>query len=800
MKYKLTLLLLLVYVPMAFSQPIDYNYKQYNTPTPSVNKAVLRTTATEICNNLIDDDNNGLTDEKDFACFFNGSPSASCKQSSVIWTVDYTGSLYWADVSTGNQHIVGQLPLGLVDITWASNGKLYGCGGFTNGIYEIDPNTAGGVFLGSLPNGYTVGNAMTADTLGNLYLTASVPNVGTQIFKLNIATWELCFIVDLRAANLIPAGDLTFLNGMLYMTATSNSMVQINVRTGDIVVQTFNNATPTAYFGVASMSDGYFYVCAKNSIYQVNPVTMAVSSTPTISIGAPTATLYGLATYTELCQSPGCLANTSIQSSSNPPFCIDIGVRLIGGVIPKCSEKVLSVSWTTANGSRVNGDQVKAILPGTYYLNYITAKETCDHVDSFTLQYGGNTPLQVDTAYTLPAGCLCTGTMTVIPGCGSGHYAYAWSTGATTATVANICPGAYSVKVTDIDWLKDTTIDFYIPPPTNGIQRADIIASGDHCNQADGSITIATVQGGTSPFQYALNSQPFGTSNTFAPLPKGTYTITIHDNAGCSLQRQVTIAGVPGPEKLWYTKKDAYCGLPGGTVVIDSVKNGSPPYSFAIDNGAFSQQTTWPNLPPGQNVITVKDNYGCQFTESLTINQSEALQIAISPTDTIMCASEKITFNSKVLGNNEGVQFAWDYGRPTIANTYTAAIYADKKMVVQATDKYGCLASDTCTITANYCDSLFANCVRFPNAFSPNQDGLNDTFGAHLGSCEIKSYQLTVYNRWGQIIFQTRDIFQRWNGTINGYAQQTGTYVYSCQWEDILGVAHTSKGTLALIK
>src|ERR1044071_2871655 len=73
---------------------------------------------------------------------------------------------------------------------------------------------------------------------------------------------------------------------------------------------------------------------------------------------------------------------------------------------------------------------------------------------------------------------------------------------------------------------------------------------------------------------------------------------------------------------------------------------------------------------------------------------------------------------------------------------------------------------------SQYCDTLFARCVMFPSAFSPNHDGLNDLFGPHIGSCEINKYKMVIYNRWGQMIFQTNNILQRWNGAINGYIQE----------------------------
>src|SRR5689334_18892629 len=125
MKFKISLILFLSYAPVALSQPLDHNYKNYDTSN-HIARSVLRTTGTEICNNNIDDDNNGLVDDQDFACYFNGLTTTNCKSNSIIWSVSGNRDLYWFNLNTGTTHVVGQLPLPFLDITWASNGKLYG--------------------------------------------------------------------------------------------------------------------------------------------------------------------------------------------------------------------------------------------------------------------------------------------------------------------------------------------------------------------------------------------------------------------------------------------------------------------------------------------------------------------------------------------------------------------------------------------------------------------------------------------------------------------------------------------------
>lgn len=85
-----------------------------------------------------------------------------------------------------------------------------------------------------------------------------------------------------------------------------------------------------------------------------------------------------------------------------------------------------------------------------------------------------------------------------------------------------------------------------------------------------------------------------------------------------------------------------------------------------------------------------------------------------------------------------------------------------------------------------------------PNAFTPNEDGLNDSFGA-LGY-GVKDYHLVIYNRWGQLIFESNRQDYQWDGTYHGYKAPIGSYVYSI---DSTGYYHDSfhkEGTVSIVK
>jgi len=91
---------------------------------------------------------------------------------------------------------------------------------------------------------------------------------------------------------------------------------------------------------------------------------------------------------------------------------------------------------------------------------------------------------------------------------------------------------------------------------------------------------------------------------------------------------------------------------------------------------------------------------------------------------------------------------------------------------LDVTSPFGCIASDSIMLTAKPCCQ-----VTFPNAFSPNNDGRNDFFHPiTIGHHNINNFR--IMNRWGQVVYESKDETKGWNGTFNGKEQPIGSYYY----------------------
>ena len=89
--------------------------------------------------------------------------------------------------------------------------------------------------------------------------------------------------------------------------------------------------------------------------------------------------------------------------------------------------------------------------------------------------------------------------------------------------------------------------------------------------------------------------------------------------------------------------------------------------------------------------------------------------------------------------------------------------------------------------------------LEIPNAFTPNGDGINDHFKIRVTGY-FKSDGLKIFNRWGQLVFETRDLSNEWDGTIKGNPLAIGTYYWVIEGLDVEGKRLRKSGSVTLIR
>ena len=106
-----------------------------------------------------------------------------------------------------------------------------------------------------------------------------------------------------------------------------------------------------------------------------------------------------------------------------------------------------------------------------------------------------------------------------------------------------------------------------------------------------------------------------------------------------------------------------------------------------------------------------------------------------------------------------------------------------------------------CSDTVEKSLTVLNNCqIAVPSAFTPNGDGLNDYLSPH-NALKADKLEFKVYNRWGQLVFLSRDWRQKWDGRVNGIFQSSGIYVWMLSYtHHDTGQQVFQKGTVMLIR
>ncbi len=294
------------------------------------------------------------------------------------------------------------------------------------------------------------------------------------------------------------------------------------------------------------------------------------------------------------------------------------------------------------------------------------------------------------------------GTATVVINQGEPPLSYLWSQGDTTATIANLPPGIYTVSVTDGNNCP-LVLSATIISPTS-LQPNVTATPETGVNRNDGTATAAPV-GGVAPYTFLWNTGD--TAATLTGLSPGIYTVTVTDANGCTAAQSAPVNAFNCQLSLSLSTADVRChGLAEGAI-FTTVAQGTPPYAFTWSNGASTPNIT--NIGAGTYTVTVSDAAGCQATSSATVTQPLPIQatLAVTPASCPESKDGRVKITA-ISGGTPPYSYSFSSGTPDNlgVGSYSLTIV----------DSQGCLYKANFTVTSN--DTL-APTLTCP----PNRDG-----------------------------------------------------------------------------
>ncbi len=256
--------------------------------------------------------------------------------------------------------------------------------------------------------------------------------------------------------------------------------------------------------------------------------------------------------------------------------------------------------------------------------------------------------------------------------------------------------------------------------------------------------------------------------------------LTLFPGTGMSIGLPNVIA-VTTSDTLFSSRKVSECGVALRLAATDTTGTG-----YVWNDGTTGDQRQI--NAPGKYWVYYKG--GCSNIRVDSFLYRFRAPVVVLPPDTVVCDQRfPLTVKPKEAGN-----YRWE-DNSTIPERN---IYAPGTYWVTF-EAEGCTQYDTLTVGSEHCPCN----ISVPNAFSPNNDGLNDYFKPTIAlGCVPAQYSLRIFNRWGQLVYKSNNEFdQGWDGTYNGVPADMGSYFYELRFKtDARQEGYYKKGEVVLIR
>ena len=396
---------------------------------------------------------------------------------------------------------------------------------------------------------------------------------------------------------------------------------------------------------------------------------------------------------------------------------------------------------------------------------------------------------------------------------GTGNYTYLWLAdngfNSNDQDIYNLAGGNYTLTITDENNCSSSEIIEITEDA--GIVLSYIISDynsyGVSCeNETDGYIDIS-ISGGTAPYSYNWTGPNGFISNSedLVNISAGNYNLELFDENDCIAQESFFLSEPEELEAL-YGQDIAWICDNGGSA-FSQVSGGVEPYNFSWigPNGFQNNNSYISQLDPGIYTLNILDQNDCILEDNEILIEEivgPVCQFSASSYE-FMLSNDPVNFYDNSFTdpnyNIDLISWEWDFGDGVISNDQNPSHIYDYPGLyyvwLTVEDENGCTHKTMKTI--NVLEEFFSYS---PNAFSPNGDGINDTFQPILTDIDFNTYELNIFNRWGDIIFKTDNYSKSWDGTFNGEPMIGGVYTYKINYKTRRGVDQKEVGQIILIK
>ncbi|MBL0355745.1 MAG: gliding motility-associated C-terminal domain-containing protein [Chitinophagaceae bacterium] len=382
------------------------------------------------------------------------------------------------------------------------------------------------------------------------------------------------------------------------------------------------------------------------------------------------------------------------------------------------------------------------------------------------------------------------GTIVMNPSGGAVPYEYSID-GGTTYQPGNsftVAAGTYAIRIKDANGCtKDTSITVGQPAAL----VATATTSNASCsNLPNGQIT-AGATGGTGTYTYSTDGTTFQSATSFT-TGQGSFTVTVKDANGCTATAP---AAVGFTFDLFIQGRADSIICDNGRVKLNTISNAQT-FSWNNANSLDDATLVSPFASPSVTTdyiltatlgnCTLKDTVRIVVTAAPTVFAGNNVQIVKGEDAQLIAVvtnTASFVWSPTTYLNNPGSLSPISV-MPQETTTYTLTV----------TNTEGCSKSDEVTVT------VLPYCIKVKNAFTPNGDGVNDTWMIYDQYDCLKNIKVQVFNRYGSKVFESTNYRNDWKGTFGGHSLPDATYYYVIDYTLLSGRVLQVRGDVTILR
>lgn len=678
--------------------------------------------------------------------------------------------------------------------------------GLTAGAYTVTVTDANGCtatdsVIITEPPALTISGSTTAvDCFGNSTGTASVvAGGGSPMYNYS---WNSTPSQTTAAATSLPAGSYT-------CTVTDAN--------GCIITQSLTvTEPPQLTISVAGFNVSCFGSCDGQVVVIPNGGTPTYAFSWNTGCNQPSCNAICTGSYTvDVTDANGCIATAS--TTVTEPTAISITTSEVDA---HCNQSDGSAS-ANANGGTgtlnyqwIGGPANTNYpnIPAATYSVIVTDANGCS--DTATAIVNNLNGVTTSLTSVTNLNCFNSNDGAIVTGAAGGisPYTYSWTAPAVSVngSASSLPAGSYTLTVTDASGCT-STVSATVTQPT-AVTLAASATPAAVC-AGTGVQLSATGGGGTPGYTYNWMPGPMaGNSQNIIPAATTTYTVYVVDANGCSDSTTVPVTVNPVPVAVLTASQTSGCAplcvdfSDLSTVAAPGVIS-SWSWDFGDGSPVSAQQNPQQHCfyNPGTYTITldIVTADGCTATITMpayiTVFANPVAAFGASPQPTTILNPEIFFSDSSV----NATSWTWSFGDLTNATSSLqnpSFIYPDPtcyQVTLSVSSIDGCID----TVSKEICIGPDAT-IFVPNAFSPNEDGVNEVFMPVGVGIDPEHFEMWIFDRWGNMIYYTTDLNKGWDGRVQGHSEisQIDTYVWKIKAIDIVGNKHNIEGKVSLIR